>query len=53
MKVADSLVCDDMVAYCSKPDDVLMFSIQGSGEVYFMEETCADFLEGYQDWGQL
>ena len=53
VKVADTLVCTDLTAYCTKPDDKVMFSIQGSGEVYFMEETCADFFDGYQDWKKL
>ena len=53
MKVADSIHCENLEAYCTKPTDKIMFSIQGSGDMFLVEEKCSDFLAGYQDWNKL
>jgi len=38
MKVADTIVCDDYVAYCANPDDLVIFAIQGSGDILLIRE---------------
>jgi len=53
MKVADTVVCTDYVAHCTGPNDRVMFSVQGSGDMYLLEQRCSEFLKGYVDWGKI
>ena len=47
MKVADTLKCESLEAYCTGPNDKIMFSIQGGGDMFLVEEKYSDFFAGY------
>jgi len=37
MKVADTLICQDFMAHCTHANDVIVFAIQGSGDMFVIE----------------
>jgi len=52
-KVADTIVCTDYTVHCTDPNDRIMFNVQGSGEIYTIDKKCWEFMEEYQNWGEL
>ena len=59
MKIADTVTCVDTHIYCAKPDDIIYTSVAGGGDLWTVEDTCANFigLEGagndHNDWEKL
>jgi len=37
MKLADTLKCDNMIAYCTSPNDKIVFALQGAGDMFFVD----------------
>lgn len=50
-KVADTLSCTDYVVHCTDPNHRILFSVQGAGDIYVVDQTCSQFLSEYQNWG--
>ena len=44
MKVADSINCSRFEVTCAEKDDIVIFQIQGAGDMFTIEETCGNFL---------
>jgi len=47
MKVADTLVCENFDVYCTDPNDMVVFSVNGGGDLFLIQNTCAEFFNGY------
>ena len=43
-KVADAIECQGFVVYCTHPNQRISLTVQGTGNVYQVDETCRDFL---------
>ena len=52
MKVADSIVCKDFTAHCAEPEDRIIFTLQGAGDMFLIDKTCRDFFgeHNYFPW---
>lgn len=53
MKVADTVTCDNFVAYCTGPNDRITLTVQGAGSVFLIDQTCKDFFANDEDWNAL
>jgi len=51
-KVADTIACNNYVVHCIDPNDRILFSIQGAGDIYVIDQTCREFMANYQNWGE-
>jgi len=52
-KVADTLQCSDYVVHCTDANQRILFSVQGAGEIYVIDQTCSEFLGSQQNWGEI
>jgi hypothetical protein len=43
-KVADTLNCEEFFVFCTDPAQQVNLNIQGSGEIYTIKKTCAEFM---------
>ena len=37
MKVADTLKCENLMVFCTNPNDKIVFALQGSGDMFFID----------------
>jgi len=52
-KVADTLSCTDYEVYCMDPNQQFTLSIQGAGDIYKIDTSCANFMKmGGMNWGE-
>lgn len=49
--IADSMVCENTIIYCTEVSEELKFSVQGAGEIFSFDQKCSDFLKGF-NWEQ-
>lgn len=45
--IADSMACQDTIIYCQDPLAEFKFQVAGSGEIYYFNRRCSDFLTGF------
>jgi hypothetical protein len=43
-KVADHIQCEEYHVYCTDPEQMIDFSVQGSGEIFSIRTTCERFM---------
>jgi len=52
-KIADTIECNDYAVHCTDPNDRIMFSVQGAGDIYVVDQKCSEFMTNYQNWNEI
>ena len=50
--IADSMICEDTVVYCTGADEIMRMHIVGSGEVFNLDRKCSEFFARDFNWAE-